>query len=134
MPRSSKNSFRPCAALEGAQIVKHAQHHVFAPSDTVEMFVDGDGSTPHPMPKVDASNRGTVLSCDRHGHAHLGGSIHDPNSKPGVIHLVAGETILLTGPNALAAATADRIFVLAPSGGHLTVQRGSVVTQMVFHA
>ena len=114
--------------------MKHAHHHVFTPSDTVEMFVDGDGTTPHPMPTVDPSNTATVLFCDRHGHAHIGGAVHDPNSKSGVIHLVAGETILLTGPNALAAAVADRIFVLAPGGGHLTVQRGSVVTQMVFHA
>ena len=112
--------------------MKHHSQTVFVPSDTVEVFVDGNGTTPHPMPTVDAGNQATIASCSVHAHAHLGGSVTDPNSKSGVIHLVAGETILLTGPNALAAAVADRIFVLAPSGGHLTITRGTATKSMVF--
>ena len=84
------------------------------------------------MPTVDPSNTATVMTCDRHAHVHLGGAIHDPNAKAGVIHLAAGETILLTGPNALAAAVADRIFVLAPGGGHMKIMRGTVDKTMVF--
>ena len=112
--------------------MKHHSQTVFTPSDTVEVFVDHAGHAPRPMPKVDAGNQATVVSCSVHAHIHFGGAVHDPNAKGGTIHLTADETILLTGSDAASAASASQVFAMAPQGGTLTVQRGSAKTEMVF--
>ena len=112
--------------------MKYHEHVTFVPSDTIAVFVDHAGHAPRAMPKVDAGNQATVVSCSVHAHIHFGGAVHDPHSKGGTIHIPAGETILLGGADAESAAVAERVFVNAPSGGRMTITRGTATKSMVF--